>query len=437
MHWEAFSFFDEIHLSSLIETENPSVLDIGSYDVNGCLRGLISSPNYVGLDLMAGPNVDAVASGADYTSSSKFELTLSCECFEHNPHYMETFENMVRLTKPGGLVVFTCATTGREEHGTARTTPYSSIASNETYGNYYKNLTKSDFAADYLQAHFSEWLFFTNHFSSDLYFIGHRDTGSLSYQPERLLIRVPEIVAGILNVSENLSLIERHIENNENSEAYRIIELLLGTTKKSYLLLVRIMNYLIELKEYEKCIALGKEAYFFDFNQANNLYLQGKASVLLGDFDSAYSILSRMRGATKIMNPKSVLLLADVAAKLGRYSEGIERMKESLENFPNFSESDKRIVLFEERLKLQEAKDAINAGDLEKAYSLLSTMHDQSTAPRRQSVIMLADVAYKLAKYDEAFNLVEKNMDRFPDCQAMKTRFETWNKRRLENAKKH
>ena len=93
-----------------------SVLEIGSYQVNedGRLRAIFSGCSYTGVDLVEGPGVDIVASGHEVNlPSDSFDVALSAECFEHNPLWRETFANMYRMTKPGGVVIITCASKGR------------------------------------------------------------------------------------------------------------------------------------------------------------------------------------------------------------------------------------------------------------------------------------------------------------------------------------
>jgi hypothetical protein len=72
---------------------------------------------------------------------------VSTECFEHNPFYLETLVNMIRLTRKGGAVLFTCASRGRGEHGTARTSPDASPGTQTRGWNYYRNLVESDFTS--------------------------------------------------------------------------------------------------------------------------------------------------------------------------------------------------------------------------------------------------------------------------------------------------
>ena len=122
------------------------VLEVGSLNINGSVRDLFNDCDYIGIDVGEGIGVDVVCSGHEYDASDDtFDVTLSTECFEHNPYWAETFANMVRLTKSGGLVFFTCATTGRPEHGTTRTSPRCSPLTIKKGWDYYLNLEENDF----------------------------------------------------------------------------------------------------------------------------------------------------------------------------------------------------------------------------------------------------------------------------------------------------
>ena len=148
-----------------------SVLDVGSLDINGTVRGFFAGGSYLGVDVAEGAGVDVVGFGQslDFDDGS-FDVCLSAECFEHNPEWVATFANMVRMCR--GLVLMSCATSGREEHGTSRCHPGSSPLSVELC-DYYRNLTEADFVAEFdLDELFSEWSFEVNEVSCDLYFIG-------------------------------------------------------------------------------------------------------------------------------------------------------------------------------------------------------------------------------------------------------------------------
>ncbi len=149
------------------------VLEIGSLDINGTIRGHFIGCAYTGLDVGAGPGVDVVCQGQDYAApDASFDTVISCEVMEHNPYWRETFANMARLCRPGGLVLMTCASLGRPEHGTTRSTKADAplIA-----WEYYRNLTPRDFKAS-LNFHdeFSVFRFFENVDSRDTYFVGFK-----------------------------------------------------------------------------------------------------------------------------------------------------------------------------------------------------------------------------------------------------------------------
>lgn len=148
------------------------VLEVGSLDVNGSVRDFFTDCDYTGIDVGVGQGVDVVAQGQEYDApDGHFDTVISAECFEHNPFWLETFVNMRRMCS--GLVVFTCATEGRGEHGTARTSPADSPLTVGLGWHYYRNLTASDFEdalplGDLFAAH----EFSTNEWTRDLYFYG-------------------------------------------------------------------------------------------------------------------------------------------------------------------------------------------------------------------------------------------------------------------------
>jgi len=150
------------------------VLEVGSLNINGSVRSFFLACDYTGIDVGAGKDVDIVCEGQKYDApDNSFDTTISCECFEHNPYWAETFANMIRMTKPGGLVVFTCATTGRREHGTTRTSPQDSPLTVGLQWDYYRNLTVEDFRNKFDFAKlFKVYEFAVNPSSADLYFWG-------------------------------------------------------------------------------------------------------------------------------------------------------------------------------------------------------------------------------------------------------------------------
>ena len=143
------------------------VLEVGSLDINGSVRQFFEDCDYTGVDLGEGKGVDLVARGEelDYFDGN-FTVCLSCECFEHNPEWAATLRNMIRMSS--GLVFFSCATTGRPEHGTRRTSPQDAPIS----GDYYRNLTEDDVRQEVDLSAFKVYEFISNDKAHDLYFWG-------------------------------------------------------------------------------------------------------------------------------------------------------------------------------------------------------------------------------------------------------------------------
>ena len=205
---------------------NKSVLDIGSLNINGSLRDFFVNCHYTGIDLDSGVGVDIVCSGQDYNAPDQtYDVVCSSECFEHNPYWMETFNNMIRMCKFEGFVFFTCASDGRPEHGTSRSEPNSSPFTAFKW-DYYKNLNIQDFTSNInLNDYFSYYGFEYNKKSSDLYFFGIRNNKKISkseelnlyYNQKNKLNNFPSLNFIGITESEN-----RRKELYQNCEEYNI-----------------------------------------------------------------------------------------------------------------------------------------------------------------------------------------------------------------------
>ena len=178
-HPEQRQFFERVKQRFPDHFRDVKVLDVGSLDVNGNLRGVFEYPFwYTGVDIAHGKNVDIVCPGHLFDAGFQYETVISAECLEHDMFWRRTLRNMVRLTCCCGLMAFSCATTGRKEHGTYNCEPQSApllrLVSNE-WANYYRNITEDDVrSALSVEDEFSEHEFEVNEKTHDLYFWGIR-----------------------------------------------------------------------------------------------------------------------------------------------------------------------------------------------------------------------------------------------------------------------
>ena len=115
------------------------VLDVGSEDINGNNKYLFEDCEYFGCDVVEAENVTHVSFCHELPFKDEtFDVIVSTECFEHDMFWTASLRKIFKMLKIGGLFFFSCATTGREEHGTSRTRPGSSGTTRlgiEYYGN--------------------------------------------------------------------------------------------------------------------------------------------------------------------------------------------------------------------------------------------------------------------------------------------------------------
>lgn len=162
--------------------QNRRVLDVGAGDINGNNRWLFEECDYTGNDVAEAPNVTIVSkTSALPFGPETFDTIVSSECFEHDPEWAESIQAICTMLKPGGLFCFTCASTGRNEHGTRRANPgdsYGVIGSVDGWMDHYKNLTIDDIrdAID-IDATFDLWDAYYSPENRDLYFYGIKRGG--------------------------------------------------------------------------------------------------------------------------------------------------------------------------------------------------------------------------------------------------------------------
>lgn len=144
------------------------VTDFGSLDINGSNRELFTDSSYLGVDIYRGKNVDVVCKAHAYEPAGPQDVVISTEMLEHDEDWWLSLRRMYEILRPGGLMLTTCATTGRGEHGTRTSSPGDSPGTPD----YYRNLTQEDFENALPLEWFKAYGFEVNHSTRDLYFWG-------------------------------------------------------------------------------------------------------------------------------------------------------------------------------------------------------------------------------------------------------------------------
>ena len=226
-----FIEFSLDELKKLPNFKKFSVLDVGSYDVGGSIKDLFPKNCYKGVDLIKGPNVDVVLDGSElHKLNQKFDLVLSCECFEHAKNWKDIFLSMYNVCSDYGYLIFTCASRGRIEHGTLRTINNDSPG---TSGTYYKNIFKNEFIKSFdLKNLFEKYEVIYNIKSSDLYFIGKK--GKEDEDKHVNFLNIRKKVKNFKNKHRKIKIIRIILSYFLNDKYYQNLTFLRRSLKKKY-----------------------------------------------------------------------------------------------------------------------------------------------------------------------------------------------------------
>lgn len=109
MHASAMKRMEWFIENYVPKNKRVKILDVGSYNVNGCYKSLLKDYDceYVGLDLAPGPNVDFVPKDPYNWSEledDSFDFVISGNAFEHIECPWLTMQEIAKKLKPCGIV---------------------------------------------------------------------------------------------------------------------------------------------------------------------------------------------------------------------------------------------------------------------------------------------------------------------------------------------
>jgi len=118
MHISSLEHVQALVCQHLDRAQSLSIIDIGSYDVNGSYKQFFDASrwHYTGVDLSAGPNVDVVLESPYRLpfASHSVDVIVSGQAFEHVEFFWLTWLEMVRVLKPGGFIFLVAPSRGPE-----------------------------------------------------------------------------------------------------------------------------------------------------------------------------------------------------------------------------------------------------------------------------------------------------------------------------------
>lgn len=116
MHRSSLQNLERLIERYLADVDDGQVLDVGAMGLNGAYRPLFDQKrwSYFGLDLTTGPNVDIVAEDPYHwpIESSRFDVVVSGQAFEHIEFFWLTILEIRRVLKPGGVAFIVAPSRG-------------------------------------------------------------------------------------------------------------------------------------------------------------------------------------------------------------------------------------------------------------------------------------------------------------------------------------
>lgn len=93
------------------------VLDIGSLDMNGTTKEIFKDCRYTGVDITNGKNVDLVVNAHKMPFyNNQFDCVVCVEMLEHDTDPAQTFEEIYRVLKVGGVAIISARSIGCPLH---------------------------------------------------------------------------------------------------------------------------------------------------------------------------------------------------------------------------------------------------------------------------------------------------------------------------------
>jgi hypothetical protein len=112
----------EAFLASLaIPMAGAHVLEVGAYTINGRARDHLPGgwATWTGIDRQAGPDVDLVGDAATVLAGlaeGSVDVAVTTETLEHTADWPAVVAGMLRVLRPGGWLIVTCASPTRYPH---------------------------------------------------------------------------------------------------------------------------------------------------------------------------------------------------------------------------------------------------------------------------------------------------------------------------------
>jgi len=115
MHDTAMMYGKCFFETYLKDAKDLVIVDIGAQDVNGSLRSVAPKDNqYIGLDFVKGKGVDIILTDSYQLplETGSVDVIVSSSCLEHSEFFWLSFNEMLRVLKPSGVLYINAPSNG-------------------------------------------------------------------------------------------------------------------------------------------------------------------------------------------------------------------------------------------------------------------------------------------------------------------------------------
>jgi SAM-dependent methyltransferase len=132
VHEAAWRFVERV---ATVLPRRRRVVEFGSYNVNGSVRGLFPGAWSIGVDARPGVGVDVVADASQWQPLRPVDCVACCEVLEYCAAAEQLCHNAHSILSPGGVFVVTCASELRAPHG---------VDGGEVGGQFYRGVIRAE-----------------------------------------------------------------------------------------------------------------------------------------------------------------------------------------------------------------------------------------------------------------------------------------------------
>ena len=93
-----------------------TVVDIGSYDINGTYKSLFPNSKYIGVDTNPGPNVDVIIDSPEWDKLKNVDVVISGQTLEHVADIPKLMTSIFNVLKVGGIACIIAPSAGEAHY---------------------------------------------------------------------------------------------------------------------------------------------------------------------------------------------------------------------------------------------------------------------------------------------------------------------------------